>query len=203
MIYFCRIIAINVLAGIMALFFIIIMGIPLLQLLLSSAKGWAGEKLVAHALKQYFPKGTVIFNDLYFHNGRRSCQIDHLVVSPDGIFVIETKNYLGLVYGDASDHNIKRKVFLKQYKTYNPAKQNEYHLDYLRRNLPIIASCADTLRSIIVFAGFTKLRLRHNSGNIGTLLQLPDIIKRYSLSTPLSATDCRRIADEIRYYNRR
>lgn len=176
---------------------------PLFLLSFPPTKGWAEELLVRVILKSCVTPESYVFHDLYFHNGKRSYQIDHLVVSPNGIFVIETKNYLGLVYGDASDHNIKRKVFLKQYKTYNPAKQNEYHLDYLRRNLPIIASYADTLRSIIVFAGFTKLRLRHNSGNIGTLLQLPDMIKRYSLPTPQSTTDCRRIADEIRYYNRR
>ncbi len=81
----------------------IIMGIPILLTLLPSTKGRAREKLVAYKLKKCFPKDTVIFNDLYFHNGRRSCQIDHLVVSPNGIFVIETKNYLGLVYGDPTD----------------------------------------------------------------------------------------------------
>lgn len=162
----------------------IFIGIPLLLLSLPSTKGWAGEKLVAYKLKAIFPKGTVIFNDLYFHNGKRSCQIDHLVVSPNGIFVIETKNYLSLVYGNAYEHDIRRKVLLKRYNTYNPARQNERHLEYLKSNLPIIASKAHALRSIVVFAAFTKLRLKYNPGNIGTLRQLPDMITRYSLPSP-------------------
>lgn len=177
--------------------------IPVVLLSLVSTKGRAGEKLVAYALKISFPKGTIIFNDLYFHNGKRSCQIDHLVVSPTGIFVIETKNYLGLVYGDALDNNIRRRVLGRRYKSYNPAKQNERHLDYLKENLFVVGSKADALRSIVVFAAFTRLQLKHNPGNIGTLRQLPAMIKRYSRPKLLSNDECRLIAAELRTYNRR
>ncbi len=177
--------------------------ITIFLLTFPATKGWAGEKLVAYKLKKCFPKGTVIFNDLYFHNGKRSCQIDHLVVSPNGIFVIETKNYLGLVYGNATDYYIRRKVLLKCYKTYNPAKQNERHIDYLIKNLPITGSKLKALNSIIVFAAFTRLRLSDNPGNIGTLHQLPYMLTRYSHPSILSEKECNLIIEELRSYNRR
>lgn len=182
---------------------LICIGVPLLLLSLPSTKGWAGEKLVAFRLKRCFPKGIIIFNDLYFHNGKRSCQIDHLVISTNGIFVIETKNYLGLVYGNASDEYIGRKVLMKRYRTYNPAKQNERHLEYLRANFPLIGRKCGALQSIVVFALFTKLRLTHNPGNIGTLGQIGDMIRRYSLASQLSQQECQLIATEICRHNRR
>lgn len=185
------------------LFLIICVGLPLIILTHPSTKGWAGEKLAAFHLKRYFPKGTVIFNDLYFHNGKRSCQIDHLIVSQYGIFVIETKNYLGLVYGDASEQYLRRKVLLKNYRTYNPARQNERHLEYLKDNFPIIADRASSLHSIVVFAAFTRLRLSHNPGNICTLSGLKNVIDHMSSRSFFSEDECKSIVDEIQQENRR
>lgn len=174
---------------------------PVMLLSLPSTKGWAGEMLVDLQLHRIFRKDAVIFHDLYFHNGRRSCQIDHLVVSRSGIFVIETKNYLGMVSGNAKDKYLYRSVLNMHYRTGNPVFQNEWHLEYLRKNLPFTSSNSDLLRSIIIFTPFTRLCITHNPGNIGVLSQLAKMINRYSSPECLSSVECQVIADEIRRFD--
>lgn len=191
--------AIVIVLGIMGL----TVGIGLLLLGLPATKGWAGEKLVAWRLRWLLPKGTVIMNDLYFRTGRRSCQIDHLVVSPRGVFVFETKNYLGLVYGDAEAHDLQRAVLGMRYSCYNPVRQNERHLDYLRTYLPAIRQRAEALRSIVVFVPFSRLRLRNNPGNVGSLWRLRAMIRHNSQPDLLSEDECQAIANELRRHNRR
>lgn len=61
--------------------------------------GKAGELAVTDALKA-LPNEYVLLNDLMLPDGRGN--VDHLVIGPNGIFVIETKNYSGYVscWGD-------------------------------------------------------------------------------------------------------
>ena len=53
-------------------------------------KGKYSEKLVYRKMLN-LPDEYTIFNNLLFENNGYSTQIDHLVVSPYGVFVIETK----------------------------------------------------------------------------------------------------------------
>lgn len=57
-------------------------------------KGKYSEKLVYNEILE-LPEEYFIFNDLLFDSNGRSTQIDHIVVSPYGVFVIETKGYKG------------------------------------------------------------------------------------------------------------
>ena len=52
-------------------------------------KGQYSEKLVNDKISKLSDE-YVIFNDLLFESNGRSTQIDHVVVSPYGVFVIET-----------------------------------------------------------------------------------------------------------------
>jgi hypothetical protein len=61
--------------------------------------GEKGELAVTDALTS-LPNDYVVLNDLMLPDGRGN--IDHLVIGPNGLFVIETKNYSGYVkcWGD-------------------------------------------------------------------------------------------------------
>ena len=52
-------------------------------------KGKYSEKLVHKKMLQ-LPDEYTIFNDFLFESNGHSTQIDHIVVSPYGVFVIET-----------------------------------------------------------------------------------------------------------------
>ena len=61
-------------------------------------KGKYSEKLVNNKIQE-LPEEYVVFNDLLFESNGYSTQIDHIVVSPYGVFVIETKGYKGWILG--------------------------------------------------------------------------------------------------------
>ena len=82
---------------------ILIVGIPIvlfiLLIKLLPSKGAIGEKRVAHILKKLPEDRYKVINNLLIRNNGYTTQIDHIVVSVYGIFVIETKTYQGWIYG--------------------------------------------------------------------------------------------------------
>ena len=56
--------------------------------------GEKAEKEVAEYLKRNFPKSLLI-NNLYLEKGNAVTQIDHILLCPFGVFVIETKSHNG------------------------------------------------------------------------------------------------------------
>lgn len=60
----------------------------------ASFKGKIGEKRVKNTIKKLNPTLYVSIHDLYIpiENGKKTSQVDHLVLSHKGIYVIETKN---------------------------------------------------------------------------------------------------------------
>ena len=60
-------------------------------------KGFIGEKTVASELDRLPSEEYRILNDVLISFGSGSSQIDHIVISIYGIFVIETKNYKGWI----------------------------------------------------------------------------------------------------------
>jgi hypothetical protein len=55
--------------------------------------GWQGEKQVAKQLSNSLSDDYYLINDLYLHGG--GGDIDHIVLAPAGVFVLETKNWSG------------------------------------------------------------------------------------------------------------
>lgn len=75
--------------------------IILLKILIPS-KGALGEKRVASILKRLPEDRYKVINNLLINNNGFTSQIDHVVISVYGIFVIETKAYKGWIYGSES-----------------------------------------------------------------------------------------------------
>ena len=94
-------------------------------------KGKYSEKLVYNKISklsnEYF-----VFNDLLFEGNANSTQIDHIVVSPYGVFVIETKGYKGWILGGENSEYWTQTIYKSKHKFYNPIKQNEGHVRFLR-----------------------------------------------------------------------
>jgi hypothetical protein len=58
--------------------------------------GRTGEDRVANELKR-LPDDYVVFNDLVLDGPGGTCEVDHLVLGPTGIYVIEVKRWSGLI----------------------------------------------------------------------------------------------------------
>lgn len=157
-------------------------------------KGKAGESIVAATLKQLPSEDYVIINDILLDIGTTTSQIDHIVVSVYGIFVIETKHYAGSIYGNAASKEWSQYVNGKQYKFYNPLMQNQGHCYALSK-----VFTNKLLNYIIPITVFSKnCNLKIYGGE--NLLHLPDLIpaiKKYNAEL-MSREQMNAIADKIR-----
>ncbi|GAG76019.1 unnamed protein product, partial [marine sediment metagenome] len=116
-------------------FFIFILVINgLFKIYFNNILGWWAEKKVARFLSKLNPKKYKIINNLMIETEGNTTQIDHLVISNYGIFIIESKNYYGWItgndYGDwlLTIYRYKRKII-------NPIRQNYGHVQVLKNLL--------------------------------------------------------------------
>ena len=97
--------------------------------------GKAGEFWVKRELNKLDKQKYLIINDLTIKSDNLTHQIDHVVVSKYGIFVIETKQYNGYIKGNEFDNK-----WIQNNKIYinNPIHQNYGHVKSLENvlNLP-------------------------------------------------------------------
>jgi hypothetical protein len=115
-------------------------------------KGKLGEFAVATHVKLYLKDPQyILLNDLTLPDGAgATTQIDHLLLSPYGIFVIETKNYKGWIFGSEHQKQWTQKIYKNSYKFQNPIHQNYKHIKVLQQVLADIIE-PDLLYSIIIF----------------------------------------------------
>jgi len=95
--------------------------------------GQKGEADVIVLLNDALDNTHYILNDFVVKSGGKSAQIDHLVVCPKGIFVIETKNWRGHIEGDEKDEFWRQKKEKDQpdVRISNPIIQNRRHIEVL------------------------------------------------------------------------
>lgn len=127
--------------------------IALMISVLNSAwfKGIVGEFKVNLLLKLFLPKNTYhLIKNVTLPTEDGTTQIDHIVVSKYGVFVIETKNMKGWIFGSAHQKQWTQRIFKHSNKFQNPIHQNYKHLKTLESCLGIPF---DNLHSVIVFIG--------------------------------------------------
>ena len=101
-------------------------------------KGARGEALVARRLREGLPAGYLVLNDVYLPLADgTTTQIDHVVVSQFGIFVVETKTYAGWIFGDERSAQWTQTIYRKKSRFQNPLRQNYRHICALADNLGI------------------------------------------------------------------
>ena len=96
-------------------------------------KGTAGENEVARILSGFNRQRYIVLNNIllrkpYVRSGEvPTVQIDHIVVSVYGIFIIETKNYSGKIYGYEESKGWSVYLGGQKYPMQNPLRQNHSH----------------------------------------------------------------------------
>ena len=95
----------------------------------AAKKGEKGERRVAAMLgclvRLY---GGVAYNDLVVTDQNKSTQIDHVYVSPFGIFVFETKHYQGVIVGKDEAKQWAVKLGGQTHRFPSPVMQNQWHI---------------------------------------------------------------------------
>ena len=103
-------------------------------------KGRIGEARVNRILNRMAKKynGCLIYDVIIPGENGKTSQIDHILVCTHGLFVIETKNYAGRIYGSESQHDWTQVLAYgrSKNKLYNPLMQNYTHIRRLKELLP-------------------------------------------------------------------
>ncbi|WP_313033488.1 nuclease-related domain-containing protein [Acinetobacter sp.] len=115
-------------------------------------KGKVGELAVAVHVKLYLKDPQyILLNDCTLPDEQSgTTQIDHILLSPFGIFVIETKNYTGWIFGGERQKMWTQKIYKNSYKFQNPLHQNYKHMKVLEDVLSDIVE-PEYMHSVIVF----------------------------------------------------
>ena len=160
--------------------------------------GRRGEKEVERILSKLPDSHYKVLNDVLIKIGGTSVQIDHIVISTYGIFVIETKNYSGWIIGKEMSREWTQCIYDFRHTFYNPIKQNHGHVSVLRS---ILGLSTDFFVPIVVFTDRAKLKITSQSTVIYAN-ELLETIKRYNtqilfdLETLLNKINSRIISDE-------
>lgn len=161
------------------IYLLFVISIIVVAIYLKSAKvrGIRGERAVARRLDWLPSDEYITLNDLMLKNYGHTTQIDHVVVSLYGIFVIETKNYKGIITGGEYTDTWTQHLYKEKNTLFNPIRQNKGHIAAIKRILKDVYD--DEIFSIIAFSGASKLRVSSESASVVYFRELRRCIRQY------------------------
>ncbi|MCX8519027.1 MAG: nuclease-related domain-containing protein [Methylophilaceae bacterium] len=137
-----------------------------------------GEALVTSALQSNFHAPDYhLLNHITLKHQGLTTQIDHILVSRFGVFVIETKDYNGWIFANAKQDSWTQVMFRAKFKFQNPIYQNYLHVQAVQELLDFLPASAIT--SVVVFSGNAEFKTDMPTG-VFTLPGLIGYLKRYT-----------------------
>jgi Holliday junction resolvase-like predicted endonuclease len=118
-------------------------------------KGSLGEYEAYNIAKRKLQGKYKLFNSVYLpKSGDKTTEVDLIVVHERCIFIVEVKNYSGIIFGDK--YNKKWTQKLNKFNSngfYNPVIQNKNHIKYFKDSIDTgkYGLCDKNIYSIIVF----------------------------------------------------
>lgn len=138
-----------------------------------------------------------VINNVVLKSGEITTQIDHLVISDYGIFVIETKNYKGWIFGNENSEYWTQVIYKRREKLYNPIRQNLGHIRTLKNCLSEYPNIE--YKSIIVFSSRAEIKVNTRTDVINSS-RLLKTIKRNTCNN-LTETEKEKIFKKIKALN--
>lgn len=122
-------------------------------------KGTRGEMAVTLMKKLFLDKNIYIdINDVTIQTPTGTTQIDHIIVSKFGLFVIETKNMSGWIFGSPEQAQWTQSLpGGKKFKFQNPLRQNYKHTKSLEEFLGVDH---ELIHSVVMFVGDAKFKTK-------------------------------------------
>lgn len=116
-----------------------------------------GEALVSRVvLKNFGPPDYHLINHVTLQMKDGTTQVDHILVSRFGVFVVETKDYKGWIFGGAKQRSWTQVLFRAKYRFQNPIHQNMRHVRAVQNLLHLLPPGA--IKSVVVFTGEAKFK---------------------------------------------
>ena len=150
--------------------------------------GRYGEYLIYKNLKHMESDGSKFLFNLYIPKGNgEAAEIDVLMICPKGIFVFESKNFSGWIFGNENHKNWHQTLPAGRGKShkeafYNPIMQNRSHIKHLK----VLLGEQLPFHSIIIFSDRCTLKdIQITSNDVG-------VINRHHIS-PVVSSICNQI----------
>ena len=116
-----------------------------------------GEALVASALQRHFKNQDYhLLNHITLRHRGVTTQVDHILISRFGVFVIETKSYTGWIFANTEHPTWTQVTFNDKFKFQNPIHQNYLHVKAVQELLDFVPTSA--IHSAIVFTGDAEFK---------------------------------------------
>jgi Nuclease-related domain len=116
-----------------------------------------GEARLSRALKKRFVAPDYhLLNHVTLLLKDGTTQIDHVLVSRFGIFVIETKDYTGWIFAGRDDRYWTQVLYRAKFRFQNPIRQNHRHVRAIQELLDFLPP--DVIHSVVVFTGDAEFK---------------------------------------------
>jgi len=114
-------------------------------------KGMIGEAFINLGIRLFLDKREYhLLKNVTLPTPQGTTQIDHVIVSRFGLFVIETKNIKGWIFGNPAHKSWTQQLYRRRHTFQNPLRQNYLHLMTLKS---LLGLADHQLHSIIYFIG--------------------------------------------------
>jgi hypothetical protein len=138
--------------------------IPLAVLLGYAVRGYhvyrfqnRGEELLRNTIIKNLPSTSWhLLNHVTLKTADGTTQIDHILVSRYGVFVIETKHYTGWLFGDAKSKHWTQVIYGTKHRFQNPLHQNYKHLKAVQELLDFLNP--EQIIGLVVFTGDAEFK---------------------------------------------
>ncbi|MFQ1997618.1 NERD domain-containing protein [Aeromonas sp. 600886] len=114
-------------------------------------KGMVGEAFINLGIRLFLDQREYhLLKDVTLPTPQGTTQIDHVIISRFGLFVIETKNIKGWIFGNPAHKSWTQQLYRRRHTFQNPLRQNYLHLMTLKS---LLGLADHQLHSIIYFIG--------------------------------------------------
>ncbi|WP_244835420.1 nuclease-related domain-containing protein [Clostridium sp. BJN0001] len=139
-----------------------------------NAIGKNGENEVNKIISKNLNRNFYILKDILLNHNEKTSQIDHIIISKKGIFVIETKNYSGKIIANKDKKYWTQFVKGEKHFFFNPILQNEGHIRMLKNILKYKYGRNINIYSVVVFTNRSKVE---NIDFLDSVIYINQLIK--------------------------
>ena len=163
-------------------------------------KGYVGELGVRLVLKRLKKEEFEVLHNIMLMKDGKTTQIDHIIVGQTGIFVVETKNYKGWIFGSEHSKFWTQTIYKSKKRFQNPIHQNYGHIKFLEHHLQ---DYSGPYYSVIAFSNkgtLKKVDIISEGIHVVNTLHLLRVIRSKKVNG-MSNDSVRRVAEMIRDAN--
>lgn len=169
-----------------------------LRRLTPEIKGASGEAMVSWVLSHLPKEQYTVIHNVMLQTERGTSQVDHVVVSVYGIFVIEVKNYTGWISGTENSSQWTQTIYKTKNRFMNPIHQNYGHAKAIEA---LLQDPGIPIYPIVTFPGDVKLKVSVQKAKVVKYGYLNDTIKELSTEKVMDEARMREIVTMLQAGN--